>query len=152
MLPESLKNKYDLVFAGSFWNNGEEVKKYADNSKDKSNIKFLGFVKDEEMPSLYRNSSLYAFPSFYEGFGIPILEAMESEVPVVCANTSSLPEIGGDAVITFSPDSPQDIKNKIEQVLSDPNLQKLMIDKGKKQVKNFSWEKHCKIIIEEYEK
>jgi glycosyltransferase involved in cell wall biosynthesis len=150
MLPAAIKSEYDLLFAGSFWSDGEKVAEYAKKSPDSENIKFLGFVKDEAMPGLYRNASLYAFPSFYEGFGIPILEAMSSGIPVVCSNTSSLPEVGGDAVHTFNPEQPKDIKKKIELVLNDKTLKDGMIKRGLARVKEFSWAKHCNIIIKEF--
>ena len=152
MLPDEIRNEYDLVFAGSSWNGGETVKEYAENSYCSSSIKFLGFVKDCELPELYRNASLYAFPSFYEGFGIPILEAMSSEIPVICSNTSSLPEVGGEAVCTFDPKNPEDIKDKIEYVLKNKEVRCSMIQKGALRAKEFSWEKHCKQIVDEYEK
>ena len=151
MLPDAVKKEYCLVFAGSFWNEGEKVREYANKSKDKNKINFLGFVDDAEMPGLYKNASLYAFPSFYEGFGIPILEAMSSEIPVICSNTSSLPEVGGDAVYTFDPEKPEDIKQKMELLLNDEKIRSDMIAKGNIRVKEFSWEKHCNIIIREYE-
>ncbi|MCP4177246.1 MAG: glycosyltransferase family 4 protein [bacterium] len=150
-LSKVIKKKYDLVLAGSLWNGGEIVKKYAENSDDSENIKFLGFVKNADMPGLYSNASLYAFPSLYEGFGIPILEAMSCGIPVICSNTSSLPEVGGDAVYTFKPKDPDDIKDKIESVLNNDSLVKKMVTKGHRRVKNFSWEKHCNIIVEKYE-
>ena len=151
MLPDALKKEYCLVFAGSFWNEGEKVRDYANKSKDKKKINFLGFVDDAEMPGLYKNASLYAFPSYYEGFGIPILEAMSSGIPVLCSNTSSLPEVGGDAVHTFDPKKPEDIKQKMELLLNDKEIRSDMVAKGKIRVKEFSWEKHCNIIIREYE-
>ena len=152
MLPEKIQAEYNLVFAGSSWNGGEIVKDYVMNSTFRNNIKFLGFVDDSALPGLYRNASLYAFPSFYEGFGIPILEAMSSEVPVVCSNTSSLPEVGGEAVYTFDPNNPGDIKDKIEYVLKNDDIRLNMIEKGKFRAKEFSWKKHCKQIVDEYEK
>jgi glycosyltransferase involved in cell wall biosynthesis len=103
------------------------------------------------MPGLYKNASLYAFPSYYEGFGIPILEAMSSGIPVLCSNTSSLPEVGGDAVYTFDPEKPEDIKQKMELLLNDEKIRRDMVAKGYIRVKEFSWEKHCNIIIREYE-
>lgn len=151
MLSENIKNEYQLVFAGSFWNGGEVVKDYVQKSKDAENIKFMGFVEDKIMPGLYRNASLYAFPSFYEGFGIPILEAMSTGVPVVCSNTSSLPEVGGDAVYTFDPANTSDIRDKIKFVLENPKVKDEMVKKGFARAKEFSWEKHCKKIIDEYE-
>ncbi len=152
MLTQEIRDEYDLVFAGSTWNGGETVKEYATNSFCSNNIKFLGFVKDKALPGLYRNASLYAFPSFYEGFGIPILEAMSSEVPVICSNTSSLPEVGGDAVCTFDPNNPNDIKDKIEYTLKNKDIRLKMIEKGISRAKEFSWTKHCKKIVGEYEK
>jgi glycosyltransferase involved in cell wall biosynthesis len=151
LLPESLKEKFELIFAGSFWSNGAKVKDYADKSLDCKRIKFLGFVEEKKLSHLYQHASLYVFPSFYEGFGIPMLEAMSSNVPVVCSNTSSLPEVGGDAVLTFDPNNPVDIKSKIESVLINDEIKKDMIRCGKVRVAEFSWSKHCNKIIDEYE-
>lgn len=152
LLPEYLKKKYQLVFAGSEWNGAEEVTNYAQKSPDKDRIIFLGFVPDQDLGALYKFSSLYAFPSFYEGFGIPLLEAMYSETPVICSNVSSLPEIGGDAVITFDPNYPENISGVIKYVLENPEVSKKMVLSGKEQVKKFSWEKHCQKIIDLIEK
>ncbi len=147
-LAPSLKEKYQLVFGGSEWNGAEEVMNYAKNSPDKENIIFLGFVPDNHLGALYKNASLYAFPSFYEGFGIPLLEAMHCSTPVICSNVSSLPEVGGDAILTFNPNSVEEIAESIQKVLNDKELQKIMIDKGLEQVSKFSWEKHVLKIIE----
>ena len=147
LLPENIKKVYQLVFAGSEWNGAEEVMAYAEQSPDKDRIIFLGFVQDQDLGALYKFASLYAFPSFYEGFGIPLLEAMYSEIPVVCSNVSSLPEVGGDAVITFDPACPENISGVIKYVIDNPELQEKMIKSGKEQVKKFSWEKHCEQII-----
>jgi len=152
ILPESIKTKYRLVFAGSEWNGAEEVINYAKHSPERKRITFLGFVPEQDLGSLYKFADLYAFPSFYEGFGIPLLEAMHSETPVICSNVSSLPEVGGDAVITFDPNSPENISRVIKYVLEKPEVQKKMILSGLQQVKKFSWEKHCRKIIELVEK
>ncbi len=152
LLPASIKKDYQLVFAGSEWNGAEEVINYAQNSPDKERIIFLGFVQDQDLGALYKFASIYAFPSFYEGFGIPLLEAMYSETPVICSNVSSLPEVGGDAVITFDPTSPENISSVIKYVLGKPDIQAKMVKSGLEQVKKFSWEKHCNKIIELIEK
>ena len=151
LLPTDIKDEYNLVFAGSDWNGAEEVHEYTSKSKDRDNIIYAGFVKDEALPSLYNEASLYAFPSFYEGFGIPILEAMASGVPTICANRSSLPEIGGDATLLFNPDEISDISEKISEVLSDDELKQQLVKKGLKRVKHFNWQRHTKQIINEYE-
>jgi glycosyltransferase involved in cell wall biosynthesis len=151
LLPKNLKDEYQLICAGSSWNGADEVYAYAQKSPDAKNIHFTGFVDFSALPSLYKEASLYAFPSLYEGFGIPLLEAMGSGVPVVCSDRSSLPEIGGDAVLLFNPDEPEDICHKMQQVISDNGLKEQMISKGLERAKNFTWSRHCKQIIEEFE-
>ncbi|MFA7057038.1 MAG: glycosyltransferase family 1 protein [Candidatus Cloacimonadales bacterium] len=152
LLPNNIKKNYQLIFVGSEWSGTQEVMDYANKTADKDRILFLGFVQDQDLGALYKFSSLYAFPSFYEGFGIPLLEAMYSGTPVVCSNVSSLPEVGGDAVVTFDPHSPEDISAAIKSVLQSSELQNKMIATGFEQVKKFSWEKHCQKIIELVEK
>ncbi len=150
MLSDEIKAKYDLVFAGSDWNGAEEVHKVARQSDCSSNIKFLGFVPDDDLPSLYCGATLYVFPSLYEGFGIPLVEAMASGTPVVCSNTSSLPEVGGEAVFTFNPESSEEIMESIFKVLTNDNLRAKMIERGLEEIKRFSWEKHTNKILEIY--
>lgn len=104
-------------------------------------IKFLDFVEDKDLPSLYQNATCFVLPSLYEGFGLPVLEAMKYGCPVLVSNVSSLPEAGGDAAIYFDPKDANDIKEKIEKVISNPKLRSEMIEKGKLQIKKFSWEK-----------
>ncbi len=152
MLPDKLKKAYQLVFAGSEWNGAEEVINYVNKSADKDRILFLGFVQDQDLGALYKFADLYAFPSFYEGFGIPLLEAMYSETPVVCSNVSSLPEVGGDAVVTFNPASPENIASVLKYVIENPQIQDKMVKAGREQVKKFSWTKHCDKIISLIEK
>lgn len=107
-------------------------------------VKFLEFVPDEELSELYKNAICFVLPSLYEGFGLPILEAMKYGCPVVTSNTSSLPEAGGDAALYFDPEDSSDISEKIKNLLSDDKLREDMIEKGYKQAKKFSWEKAAK--------
>ncbi len=104
-------------------------------------VKFVDFAPDEDLPSLYANAQLYVLPSLYEGFGLPVLEAMKYGCPVATSNVSSLPEAGGDAAVYFDPESSDDIAKTIEKVLKDKKLRDTMIKKGYEQVKKFSWEK-----------
>ncbi len=151
LLPEETKERFDLVLAGKCWSGGEVVEEYAKRSSDCNRIKFLGFVSSEDLVLLYKCASLYVFPSLYEGFGIPLLEAMASGVPVVCSNTSSLPEIGGEAVITFDPLDIDNMVDIIRRVLVDSELQQTLIDRGLHRVKGFSWKNHGANIISYYE-
>ncbi len=111
-------------------------------------VKFLDFVPDEDMPAFYKNATCYVLPSLYEGFGLPVLEAMKYDCPVITSNVSSLPEAGGEAAVYCDPTNIQDIADKIEKVVSDENLRTEMIQKGKEQRKKFSWEKTAKQTLE----
>lgn len=150
-LPEDLKSRYDLVLPGKNWTGSEKVLEHWNNSPDKNRIIFPGFVDSDVLPKLYQQCSLYIFPSLYEGFGIPLIEAMASGVPVVCSNTSSLPEIGGEAVALFDPYSDTSIRETIWRVINSDKMQEAMIINGFKQVKQFSWEKHAQKIIQSYQ-
>lgn len=117
-----------------------------------SDVKFLDFVKDEEMPTLYKNALCFVLPSLYEGFGLPVLEAMKYGCPVLLSNVSSLPEAGGEAAVYFDPENVNDIAAKIDRVISDPKLRTSMSQKGLNQVKKFSWEKTARETLSELEK
>ncbi len=116
------------------------------------NVHFLDFVPDDEASVLYAHALCYVLPSLYEGFGLPVLEAMQEGCPVVTSNTSSLPEVGGDAPLYCNPEDVSDIANKIDQVISDKKLREQMIAKGLKQVKKFSWEKNARETLAVLEK
>jgi len=113
----------------------------------KKDVVFLDFVKDDELPSFYKNAECFVLPSLYEGFGLPILEAMKYGCPVIASNISSLPEAGGDAALYVNPDSIDDIAEKIEKVVGDGKLQESMRKKGLLQVKKFSWKKAADEVL-----
>lgn len=115
-------------------------------------VEFVDFVSDSELPSLYKNAKCFVLPSLYEGFGLPVLEAMQNGCPVIISNVSSLPEAGGDAALYVNPEDVDDIASKIDNVLSDSELRLEMIKKGYDQVKKFSWEKTAKETLEVLEK
>ncbi|ARN55847.1 glycosyltransferase family 4 protein [Sedimentisphaera salicampi] len=143
-------SEYQLVFAGSDWSGARAVREAAERSEKKERINFLGFVEDSYLPQLYKGASVYAFPSFCEGFGIPLLEAMYCGIPCVCSENTSLEEIGGDAVLLFDPKNPQEIAEKIELAVKDEKLSSELIEKGKKRVEDFSWEKHVESILDQF--
>lgn len=114
---------------------------------------FTGYVDDEDIPVIYNLAKLFIFPSLYEGFGIPPLEAQACGCPVVCSNVASLPEVGGaDSVVYCNPYSVEDIKEKIEIVLNNKDLQNELRQKGFENIKRFSWEESAKKIIEVIER
>jgi glycosyltransferase involved in cell wall biosynthesis len=100
------------------------------------------FVNDVELKALYAEALVFVFPSLYEGFGIPVLEAFAMESPVALANTSSLPEIGGNAAVYFDPYSIQEMRSAVEKVLTSVSLRERLRDQGKIQLQKFSW-KQC---------
>lgn len=96
-------------------------------------------LSDQRMPSAYANSQAFVFPSRYEGFGLPALEAMASGTPTILANTTSLPEVGGDGATYFEVGDSQDLSDKLRQVLTDPKLQSDLIARGIDRAKEFTW-------------
>lgn len=120
------------------------------SDEEKSYIKELGFSSkqvvnvqgsDEILSNLYRDAELFIYPSLYEGFGLPPLEAMDHSCPVICSNTSSIPEVVGNAALLFNPNDVDNIKHAIEQVVYDAAIKEQLIAAGKKRLEKFSWEK-----------
>ncbi len=113
----------------------------------KNEIILTGYVSDDDLAQLYQNALLYVFPSLNEGFGIPILEAFKNQVPVLAANNTSLPEVGGDAVMLFDPFSYTDLVEKLITLLEDANLRRQMITQGNARLKHFSWQKTAEELV-----
>lgn len=107
-------------------------------------------VNDEALAYLYQKAICFVFPSLYEGFGIPVLEAFACDCPAVISNTSSLPEVGGDAAIYFNPKDSNNIFKSVENVVNNEGLRKEMIVKGREQLKKFSWDKTAKETLQVY--
>ncbi|MBD3282052.1 MAG: glycosyltransferase [Candidatus Portnoybacteria bacterium] len=137
---EKLKEDFNvnLVLAGGDDYFYKKLKKKIFNSK---NIVFKGFVDEKELDLLYKESLLFIFPSLYEGFGLPPLEAMSRGLVVVSSSASCLPEILGDSALFFDPFDVDDMKAKIKKALVDKGLQENLRSKGIKRVQNFNWEK-----------
>lgn len=111
-------------------------------------VKLLGYVSDEEIKQLFLTAEVFVFPTLYEGFGLPPLEAMACGCPVVVSNCGSLPEVCGDAAVYVNPYDPKDIADGILKVLTDKNLRQQLIKKGFEQVKKFTWESSVTKFIE----
>jgi len=150
-LPTALRSDMDLVFAGSQWNGAQAVLDYAAKSSVSEKIKFLGYVDDYTLKSLYANAAAHVHPSYFEGFGLPLVEAMAWGVPNICADTKIFREIAAEAGMFFDPDNPDEIAMRIAEVLLDDELRKRLIKNGVMQCEKFSWKRHAERIIEEYE-
>lgn len=101
----------------------------------------MGYVSDAELRALYEHAACFVYPSFYEGFGLPPLEAMACGCPVIVSNAASLPEVCGDAALYCNPCSPEDIAEKISLLMADPRLREDLRQKGLERAKQFTWEK-----------
>ncbi|MBI2448227.1 glycosyltransferase family 4 protein [Candidatus Microgenomates bacterium] len=151
-LPDDLKDRYQLIIAGK-----EDIR-YGEPIRDtikryglEKLVTFTGYVDESDLPFIYNGASVFVFPSFYEGFGLPILEAMACGVPVVASNYSSLPEVGGEAALYADPYDVKKISKNIESILSSQILKEEMIKKGFEQVKNFTWFSATNSLIECFE-
>ncbi len=111
-------------------------------------IKKLGYVENEDMPALYNLADAYVYPSLYEGFGLPVLEAMQCGCPVVASNATSIPEVAGDAAILVNPLDTNALADAIYNVLTDDRLRKKLISSGFKQAERFSWDSTANIMLE----
>ncbi len=129
-------------------NDTQAIRDAINRHKYKSDIIITGYLSDQELAKVYSGASLYVFPSLNEGFGIPILEAFKYRLPVLVADNTCLPEVGGDAVVTFNPLNTNDIYEKMKLVIENKELQKNMIEKGSIRVKDFSWQKAAIQLVE----
>jgi len=137
-------NELKLLLAGSPRVGFEKVKQALDSSEFKADILTPGWISEENAVSLFNLASVFVFPSFYEGFGLPVLEAMACGCPVVASAGNSLKEVGGESVLYVDPGNANDIAAAINKLLHDENLRAEKIKSGLERVKNFSWEKAAK--------
>ncbi|MDO9231745.1 MAG: glycosyltransferase family 1 protein [bacterium] len=137
-----------LVLAGEkawLW---KEIFQQIENSPVKDEIITPGKIKFCDLGHLMRGAEIFCFPSLYEGFGIPVLEAFISRVPVICADNSSLPEVAGEAALYFEPKNHFELSSQIKKVLDNPELRNDLIEKGLAQAQKFSWEKCARETLE----
>jgi glycosyltransferase involved in cell wall biosynthesis len=139
---------YKLVIAGKKGWLYEDIFSYVEKRNLQGSVLFPGFVSDEMLAQLYAHAACYVLPSLYEGFGIPILEAMSCGCPVIASYASSLPEVGGEACLYFDPQNPKELADKMRIILSDTSIRKEYVKKGKKQVQQFSWDTCGKETLE----
>jgi len=137
-----------LVVGAKGRRNDEALESLRSSGLNDDGIRFLGFVPDEDLPVLYSGSSLFVLPSLYEGFGLPPAEAMACGVPVIASNTSSIPEVVGDAGLLVPPTEPEAFAEAILRVRSDEGLRRAMIEKGLKQAAGFRWDKAGREILQ----
>ncbi len=139
-----LKKGYNipkLIVVGIRGWNLERIEGSLKRAMNNQQIEFLGYVDDDALRHIYAAAKFFIFPSYYEGFGLPPLEAMASGTPVISSNTSSLPEVVGEAGILVDPGNPEELCQSMEMLNEDSSLRAVLIEKGLEQSKKFSWEK-----------
>lgn len=147
---EILKRKYKisqkLILIGKFGFGGEKIKNKIDSSEYKSDIILTGYVSDEDKFYLMANADVFLFPTFYEGFGLPILEAQSVGMPVVTSNVSSMPEVAGNSAVLVDPKNTNEIAEAVYKLISNESYKNDIIEKGYNNIKRFSWEKCAREI------
>lgn len=139
-----------LVIAGGKGWLYDDIFAAAEASPLRERIHFAGYVTDEDLPALYSLAALFAFPSHYEGFGIPVLEAMACGTPVVCADNSSLPEIAGDAALLVEATDTEALADAMHQLSIDTSLREKLIRRGYEQAGRFTWEQAARRLVKVY--
>lgn len=151
MMDPSLSEQFELIFAGSDWNGASHVKSFASKAKKSSQIRFLGYVPAEDLAGLYHWARVMVLPSLYEGFGIPLVEAMACGTAAVCSNNSSLGEIAGSAALTFNPESSTEIAEALSNALKNEGETAERVKRGLEQCKQFCWSKLANYLSEKIE-
>jgi glycosyltransferase involved in cell wall biosynthesis len=139
-----------LLFIGDDASKYPALRRLVEGARLRQDVRFFGFVPDRTLAALYRMAAVFAFPSLYEGFGLPPLEAMACGTPVVTSRLSSLPEVVGDAAVLVDPYSPEDIARGLEAVLDDPALAADLVARGLERARLFSWERSVRAIHASY--
>ena len=139
-----------LVLAGPWDTRYPESRQLAEQLGLQTDIRFLGPVPEADLPALYSGATLLVFPSLYEGFGLPVLEAMACGTPVACANTSSLPEVAGDAAPRFSPTDTAAMADLLARLLTDPDWRATLRAAGLRQAASFSWQETARQTLAVY--
>lgn len=124
----------------------------AEQSEAPGDILFIGYVPDSDLPALYSGALCFAYPSYFEGFGLPVLEAMQCGTPVIAGNRTSLPEAAGDAGVLFNPFDESAIAGALTQVIENPNYRAQLRVKGLERAATFSWRTTAKMTLEAYER
>lgn len=135
-----LDPRMHLVFTGK---STENLSRWIDTQQVRSRVAFIGSVPEERLPSLYRGAQALIFPSLYEGFGLPIIEAMACGTPVLTSNVTAMPETAGSAALFVNPRSVEEITNAMERIIGDGSLRSQMRDRGILRARQFSWEATC---------
>ncbi|WP_219064672.1 glycosyltransferase family 1 protein [Pseudomonas sp. UMAB-08] len=149
-LPLALRTRWPLILTGYHGWRNDAIHERLEVAKREGWARYLGFVPSEDLPLLFAGARLFVFPSLYEGFGLPVLEAMSSGVPVVCSNSSSLPEVAGNAALMCEPTDVEALTGLIQKGLEDESWRTTAIEEGLLHAASFSWERCAMETLQVY--
>jgi len=149
-LPEALRRRYPLVIAGARGWLSKALEQRLEPLERSGQIRRLGYVSQDDLPRLYAGAHAFAYPSLYEGFGLPVLEALASGVPVLISDRSSLPEVAGDAALLVNPEDTDVLTAGLERLLIDQEWRMRAIEQGLRQARQFSWKQCITATIDVY--
>ena len=148
---KSLKTPYTLLLGGSLKDEGEKLFEYVKSNNLSDKIVFCGYLEEDVLPILYSGCDAFVYPSLYEGFGLPPLEAMSCKAPVITSNITSIPEVTGDASILINPYDEIQLENALVKLLNDKTLREELSQRGYENSFNFTWEKTAQKTLNAYE-
>lgn len=151
-LPRSIRDEYKIIIAGGMGWKADEIMKLPKQLNIENDLMFAGYVDEEDKPFIYSLAEVFLFPSLYEGFGLPVAEALASGTPVITANNSSLPEAGGDGASYVDCMDDAGIAQEIVKYIEDNDYRSLKLAAGQKHVKTLSWEDNARRTFEIYQR
>lgn len=148
-LPKKIRDEYSLVLAGGHGWRDEEIRTAIHDARIAGErVVLTGYIDTEDKPALYSGAEIFLFPSHYEGFGLPVVESMACGTPVITANNSSLPEVGGKAVQYVDSTNNEQLVEAIKELVNNESLRAELVQKGYKQAKKFSWENCARAVMD----
>jgi glycosyltransferase involved in cell wall biosynthesis len=151
LLPQAIRNKYPLKIVASTESSAKRFRIYIIKTGMNSQVDVLTKISDKKLIDCYKNALAFVYPSLYEGFGLPLLEAMTQKCPVITSNYGAMKEVTGDAAIFVDPKSPLSIEKAMLKIAQDDKLRISLVSKGLKRVKQFSWKKTARETLKIYE-
>lgn len=151
-LNPALRGEVPLVIAGGRGWLNDDIRPAVEKLGVTDCVHFIGYVREEELPALYSLATVFAYPSLYEGFGLPVLEAMQCGTPVLTSNTSALPEIAGDAALLVSPFDVEEMAEGLTHLLEDADLRAALRGRGYARARLFSWERCARETLAVYQR
>ncbi len=150
-LPDGLRGRYDLVLAGDVCKRAD-IRAAIERLGIGGQTQLLGLLSDEQLITRYQQATVFVFPSLYEGFGLPVLEAMGCGCPVISSNAASLPEVAGDAAILIDPRESRQVTDALARLLDSPDLQASLRARGLARAKEFAWDRTARQTVAVYER